>query len=64
MRLELLRLPARNFLFVCTGCAFIVHGGSDESLLNQDRPAQPKPKEEIAFPDRTMPRSCQQFDAV
>jgi hypothetical protein len=38
VRLDLLRLLARNFLFACTRCAFIVHEGSDESLFNQGRP--------------------------
>src|SRR5258707_2697949 len=34
MRLAMLRFAAPKFLFVCTGCAFVVHEGSDESLLN------------------------------
>jgi len=64
MRLDLLHRSTGNFPCVSTPCALIVHDGSDESLLNQGRPAQTKLNEEIVFPDRTKPCSCQQYDAT
>src|SRR6267154_2535804 len=64
MRTELLRRLPGNFRCVRATCALIVHDYSDESLLNEERPAQTKPKEEIAFRDRIMPCCCQPYDAI
>jgi hypothetical protein len=64
MWLDLLRRSTGNFPCVSAPCAFIVHESPDESFLNQGRLAQTRPNEEIAFPDRTKPYSCQQYDAT
>src|SRR6267154_6078050 len=65
MRPELLRRLTGNFGCVRATCALIVHDDSDESLLNQERPAQTKPKEEIAFPELIIMPCCRQpYDAI
>src|SRR5713101_3207747 len=50
MRPELLGRPTGNFGCVRAACALIVHDDSDESLLNQERPAQTNRNEKIVCP--------------